>query len=141
NSGATLVVGSPTAAGSLPTTTRLISNGTTNFAANPAGGILARTLAGITLSSTGRVVVANSSSGKTVLDTADLIFGGGTGAWQGVLDLSNNNTIVRTGSPTVIADQIKSGYAGGSWNGNGITSSAAFAAASSAHKTALGYAQ
>ena len=34
---------------------------------------------------------------------------------------------------------LTSGYAGGSWTGNGITSSAAAATASSAHKTALGY--
>ena len=37
-----------------------------------------------------------------------------------------------------IENQIKSGYAGGSWTGNGITSASAATAASATHKTALG---
>jgi len=38
-----------------------------------------------------------------------------------------------------VQNQIKSGFNGGSWNGNGITSSVA--AAPSAHRTGLGYAE
>src|SRR5207244_9651041 len=36
---------------------------------------------------------------------------------------------------------IASGYAGGAWTGNGITSSSAATAAASQHRTALGYAE
>jgi hypothetical protein len=59
------------------------------------------------------------------------------------LDLTNNGLVVDyTGdSPlATIQSQLASGYASGSWNGNGINSSAAAADATSAHKTAVGFA-
>ena len=40
---------------------------------------------------------------------------------------------------TSVRSAILSGYNGGSWSGTGLTSSAAAAASSTAHKTALGY--
>src|SRR5207248_62221 len=47
-----------------------------------------------------------------------------------------------TASPlATIQNLIKSGYNGGAWTGNGITSSTAAADASSPHKTAVGYAE
>src|SRR5207253_2399094 len=58
--------------------------------------------------------------------------------------LADNDMIIDyfgTSPLATVQNQIKSGYAAGSWNGNGITSSAAATAASSAHKTALGYAE
>jgi len=60
------------------------------------------------------------------------------------LDLADNAAIVdySGASPlATIAGYIKTGYAGGSWTGNGITSSAAAAASSSAQQTAVGYAE
>jgi hypothetical protein len=60
------------------------------------------------------------------------------------LDLTNNAMVVDyTGaSPAAgIRASLASGYNSGSWNGNGINSSSAAAAASSAHRTAIGYAE
>jgi hypothetical protein len=57
-------------------------------------------------------------------------------------DLGSNDLILdyTSNSPLpVVAAQIKSGYANGSWNGNGITSSAA--TSNAAHPTGLGYAE
>ncbi len=70
-----------------------------------------------------------------------IAIGGVTDAWTGKLDLENNSIIAdyATGDPSpidTIANYIKNGYAGGAWNGNGMTSSAA---ATSNPKTALGY--
>src|SRR5439155_12913237 len=66
--------------------------------------------------------------------------------WSGVLDLNDTAAVVDYDPPAAsplatIANQIQTGYAGGAWPGNGITSSSAAAAASSAHRTALGYAE
>jgi hypothetical protein len=61
-----------------------------------------------------------------------------------VLDLKNNKMIIDYMGPSpfaTIANQIKTAYAGGSWNGDGTTSSSAAAASSSAHRTALGFAE
>src|SRR5205814_2110689 len=64
-----------------------------------------------------------------------------TGKW----DLANNDLDVIYGAIPLSSDTMRgyiaSAYAGGSWTGNGLTSSAAMAQASTSHKTALGYAQ
>jgi hypothetical protein len=70
-----------------------------------------------------------------------LAIAGGTDAWTSKLDLTNNDMIIDFTAPNsplaTIQNQIKSAFAGGSWNGNGIASSSA--AASGVHKTALGF--
>jgi hypothetical protein len=69
---------------------------------------------------------------------------GTSGNWAGKWDL-NNNALVYDCSflPSfpdgLIRDYIATAYAGGSWTGNGLTSSAAAAQATWAHRTALGY--
>jgi autotransporter-associated beta strand protein len=133
NSGATLNIGNTSLAGALPTTTTLISNGNTSFSANPGTGILVRSLAGITLSSTGKVVVAApiaaNHANRSVLVTTSLAFGGSNNAWQGLLDLTSNDMIVSGGGATAltnITNQIKQGYNAGTWTGTGgITTSVA----------------
>ncbi len=99
-----------------------------------------------TLSATTGAVVTAPSAGTN--QVSNLILGGGTGAWTSKLDLNNNSLIVdytgAANSPLgVVADQLKSGYASGSWTGQGITSGAAatIAASASVNKTALGYAE
>jgi fibronectin-binding autotransporter adhesin len=144
SSGATLNVGSASLAGALPATTTLISNGKTTFAANPGTGVLARTVAGVTLSTGGQVVVANPISGihgnRSVLATGALTFGGSTNGWQGVVDLGSNDMIVQGGGATSLANitnQLKLGFHSGHWNGTGgIVSSAA--AGNTRFLTALG---
>ena len=42
---------------------------------------------------------------------------------------------------TTVQNQLKGGFNGGAWTGNGITSSSAAASAGAAHKTALGIAE
>jgi Dockerin type I domain len=135
NSGATLSIGNLVAAGSLPATTNLISNGVTEFFFNPSTGILPRTVAGITLSSTGIITVADPfpavHANRQVLITSALTFGGTTNAWQGLLDLQSNDMIVHNGNLTNITNQLAEGHGTGSpWStsgGKGITSSAAAA--------------
>jgi hypothetical protein len=60
------------------------------------------------------------------------------------LDLNTKDLIYSTGdAPSALAlvrSYLQTGYAGGSWTGTGITSSAAAATAGSANKTALAYA-
>jgi hypothetical protein len=89
------------------------------------------------------VIADGTNSGASNVKALNIA--GGADAWTGKLDLTNNAMVVdwATGgndpSPT-IQNQLKSGYAGGAWTGNGINSSSAAAAAASAHKTALGWA-
>jgi hypothetical protein len=83
----------------------------------------------------GRVLL--SAGGNKVLQTVDIFVDNG-----GKIDLNDNAMIVDYGggSPiNTVKALIIQGYASGAWTGNGITSSAAATAASSAHKTALGY--
>jgi hypothetical protein len=71
-----------------------------------------------------------------------LALAGSTDAWTSKLDLANNDMAIDyTGdSPrNTIQNQIKSGFANGSWNGNGITSSSA--QASTSPKGAIGFAE
>jgi hypothetical protein len=59
------------------------------------------------------------------------------------LDLTNNGFLydyTGTSPQDDVRNMLATGYAGGSWNGNSITSSTAAAAASGAHKTGIGYA-
>jgi hypothetical protein len=58
----------------------------------------------------------------------------------GKFDLSDNDLIVDSTPISTIAAKIAAGFNGGSWNGAGITSSAAQASGGSAHPTALAYA-
>lgn len=67
-----------------------------------------------------------------------LSLAGTSNAWTGKADV-DHTLVLRSGDPAEVINQIKSGYNGGSWNGNGITSSAA-AAANASHATALAYA-
>jgi hypothetical protein len=79
----------------------------------------------------------NSAPGTSVVQSLSI----GSGA---ALDVANNAMIIDySGSSPINAIQgyISSGYNGGDWAGNGVTSSSAAAAAASAHRTALGYAE
>jgi fibronectin-binding autotransporter adhesin len=76
-------------------------------------------------------------SNVVALTASSLTLAGTTGAWTGLVDLTNNDLIVRGGSLSTITDQIRSAFAGGTWTGAaGITSSTA--ASDSTHLTAVG---
>jgi hypothetical protein len=70
-----------------------------------------------------------------------LTISGATDAWTSQLDLSNDDMAIDyTGVSSPLAttrNELKNGYAGGSWNGNGIISTNA--KLSGAHKAAIGY--
>ena len=88
----------------------------------------------------GKITPNGTSAGTSRVQS--LTIDGTTDNWDGKLDLSNNAMIVDyTGASPIatIANQIKSAFHGGDWQGNGVTSSTAnnFIA----HPTALGYAE
>jgi autotransporter-associated beta strand protein len=92
---------------------------------------------------TGTTKLTGDGSDGAVSRVRNLALGGTTGAWTNTLDVGPNSLIVDYDSldPTPfaqIADQIKSGYAGGAWTGTGIQSSAA---AASGGQTGLGFAE
>jgi GH35 family endo-1,4-beta-xylanase len=74
-----------------------------------------------------------------------LTLAGGPGAWSSQIDLTNGNLILMsTPDLPTVDDQVRSGWASGSWTGAGITSSSAATVAadsSNPHKTAVGFAQ
>jgi hypothetical protein len=88
----------------------------------------------------GSVVLASHGTGsKVVLQVSSLSIAGTSGSWTGKLDLTNNDMVVANGSIGTITSQVAGGYAGGTWRGAGITSSAA--AADSNHLMAVGVIQ
>jgi autotransporter-associated beta strand protein len=123
----------------------LSSAGTINIMPLAGSGIQNRTFGSVTLGtsqSTGNgqinVSLASPHTNRTLLIVSGVTFGGTTGAWAGQIDLSNNDMIVHNGSLPMLTSLVASGYNGSSasWNGQGITSSAA--AADTTHLTALG---
>jgi autotransporter-associated beta strand protein len=136
-SGATL-----DAIGSLSSNTALTADGSVLLQPFTTAGFHTRTLASLGIGATGTVAMVDSTNhaNRTMLIVGSLSLTGGTNAWQGELDLSNNDLIVRNGSLAALSNQVGEGYNNGNWNsGAGIISSAA--AADSAHLTALGIIQ
>jgi T5SS/PEP-CTERM-associated repeat protein len=88
----------------------------------------------------GRATVRPDGTDAAVSVVQNLALGGSPGAWTGTLDLTNNDLIIDydLASPLLnVADQIRSAYNGGAWNGaGGITSSSA-----NANTFGLGYAE
>jgi hypothetical protein len=92
----------------------------------PAGGTLltAGVLNLTTLTTNGVTKFVGSGTSKIT----NFNIGGSTGAWTGKVDLTSSSLIVQTSSNkatvlATLADQIVSGRNGGTWNGNGLTSS------------------
>jgi autotransporter-associated beta strand protein len=112
----------------LSKSTVLNSDGVVNIFPSTSG-LAAVTLASIEVGSdpTSKVTVLPPSlhANRTVLITSSLTFPGTTDAWQGQLDLTGNDAIIHGGNLATITNQIKSGYAVGSFTGTGITSSTA----------------
>src|SRR5205814_5380629 len=91
-----------------------------------------------------QVLADGTAAGTSKLQ--ELSIDGVPDAWTGKLDLNDNDLIidysVSSASPlTTIQNQVKSGFNGGAWTGNGITSATAAAQAATAHRTALGIAE
>jgi hypothetical protein len=87
----------------------------------------------------GSATVAQSNphdSAASVSVIAQLNLGGSINAWTGKLDLTNNDLDLANIPLATVWNQVSAGYAGGTWNGSGITSSAA--GADTLHLTALG---
>ena len=83
-------------------------------------------------------VVAGSHSGsvKNTLFASSLGISGSTNSWNGLLDLTNNDLVVRNGSIGTLSNQTREGFNLGNWQGGtGIVSSTA--AADTNHLTAL----
>ena len=96
-------------------------------------------LSSLIIGSSGAVAILNSAShaNRTLLVTGGLSLVGSTSAWQGKLDLGNNDLDVQGGSLATITNQIQQGSNGGNWNASaGILSSSA--ASDSRHLDALG---
>jgi hypothetical protein len=99
------------------------------------------TLGGLNLNASGlSLATPASEANRSVLVTSSLSLSGTSAAWTSKLDLGGNDMIVQNGTLTTVQNQIKQGFAGGTWQGSaGITSSAA--ANNPKHLTALGVIQ
>jgi hypothetical protein len=92
---------------------------------------------------TGFGTIRSRAEGGSVSIVQSLNISGAPGAFTGMLDLADTDLIASATPIANIASFTTSGYAGGSWTGTGLTSSAAAAIAADGmnpHKTALGYA-
>jgi hypothetical protein len=135
NAGSSLRISGPVSYGTLATSFTKAGDGTLEMTTyriptlNVQGG-------------TAKVIAGGGNNG--VSNVQNLNIAGTTDAWSAKLDLNDSAIVIDypVGSTTIatVQNQIKNGFHGGDWTGNGITSSAAAAAASSPHKTALGYA-
>jgi hypothetical protein len=84
--------------------------------------------------SNGATVVVSAATTKSVVVANALSIGG-----TGTLNLQANAVDIAGGTLATISTEVQQGYAGGNWNGSGITSSVA--AADSLHLTAVGVIQ
>jgi hypothetical protein len=111
------------------------------LSANASAGIRVMTLGGLNLNASGlSLATPASEANRSVLVTSSLSLSGTSAAWTSKLDLGGNDMIVQNGTLTTVQNQIKQGFAGGTWQGSaGITSSAA--ANNPKHLTALGVIQ
>jgi hypothetical protein len=83
----------------------------------------------------GTLRLAQSAGAPVVSRTNRIIMAGTTDAWTGRIDVTNNAIIIDVADPTLGGtdqlslqeNRLKQGFAGGSWNGNGISSSTAAA--------------
>jgi T5SS/PEP-CTERM-associated repeat protein len=117
------------------------AHGSGRINVNAAGSFTAQSIKHSVLNITGggraTVRLDGTDAGVSVLQ--NLAIGGSPGAWTGTLDLTDNDLIIDYDLTTpllAVADQIRTAYNGGAWNGNGITSTSA-----NANNVALGYAE
>jgi hypothetical protein len=88
--------------------------------------------AGLTING-GTLAIAPNGDSAGASGLGPLTIAGATDAWTATLDFANNDAVIQSSADNKAADlarltnQLKQGYAGGSWNGNGITSSTAAA--------------
>ena len=132
--GASLTFVSPTAADSL-----LVNGGRYTFPAAAAGSkIQTITLGSLSVGAGATVAVApsNGHPNRAVLVLGGLTVGGSASNPTGRLDLADNDLVLRNGTLATVAGLARSGFAGGTWAGPGLASSAA--AADSTHLTAVG---
>jgi autotransporter-associated beta strand protein len=83
-----------------------------------------------------QITVPAGVTNRGVLITPSVSIATSAGSFAGKLDLGSNDLDVTSATLAQVTAMVASGYHGGAWNGNGITSSAA--AADSSHLTALG---
>jgi subtilase family serine protease len=107
------------------------SGGVTISPPSPGQGILIRQFSTLSVASDGEInfATAPSHSDRTLVEASTL-------AATGKLDLGGNDMIVHGGDLTAVTAMLASGFACGTWTGNGIDSSAA--AADTTHLTSLG---
>jgi autotransporter-associated beta strand protein len=96
----------------------------------------------LTISGSGEVQIASNVTAGSALGASNINITSLSISGNGTLDITNNQIIIDYGSPATdpiasIESWIKSGYAGGSWTGTGITSSMA---ASNSGSYGIGYA-
>ena len=132
--GATLAFVGPTTMDSL-----VVNGGRFTFPAGAAGSkIQTITLGSLSVGAGATVAVApsNGHPNRAVLVLGGLTVGGSASNPTGRLDLADNDLVLRNGTLATVAGLARSGFAGGTWAGPGLASSAA--AADSTHLTAVG---
>jgi hypothetical protein len=105
----------------------------------PAGALNATSIRDGHLSLVGRATVSPNGSSSATSRVNVLEIDGSANDWNGRLDLTNNDLVIDYTGPSplaTVANQIRSGHAGGSWTGNGIATSSG-----NASNFALGYAE
>jgi T5SS/PEP-CTERM-associated repeat protein len=79
----------------------------------------------LNITGNGRATVRPDGTDAAVSVVQNLALGGSPGAWEGTLDLSDNDLVIDydLNSPLLnVANQIRTAYNGGAWDGTGITS-------------------
>jgi autotransporter-associated beta strand protein len=109
-------------------------------------GILVRNLSSISFTTGSapfgqlNVLAASQTASRQLVVLKGLTVAGTTNAWQGKIDLANNDLDVAAGSLANLTNMVKQGYNAGKWNGSaGVVSTVA--AADTRHLTAIGVIQ
>lgn len=150
--------------GSHTTATPVVLTDNTTITVTPSNatltisGALSAGTYGITKSGAGTVELKSLSAGSLIVSAGavkqlpdgttagtsnlkSLTIAGTTNAWTSRVDLSDNSLVLDYSGATpraTIENQLKTGFAGGSWNGNGISSATAAGQSGAPNKTGLG---
>jgi alpha-tubulin suppressor-like RCC1 family protein len=114
-----------------------------HFNAGTGSGVLVRTINGILLNAGASAILDPASSHanrQLLIDSSVLNLVGYTGHWSSLLNVNNNDLDLAESSLATVTDQVRQGFANGTWNGpGGIISTSA--GKDTTHLTALGIIQ
>lgn len=128
----------------LATTAAIDGTGTINVGTNSSLSAARIRQSRLVIDDGGTVTIRAGGTSASTSRLNHLQIAGTPSSWQATLDLNDNALVIDYSGVSPIdtlRSYLTSGYAGGGWTGDGVTSTASRDTAGTAHPTAIGYAE